>query len=59
MDELNVSRGSPYPLGANFTGTGVNFAVFSRNGTRVLLDIYAHEDDSEPCSIIDSFLSMV
>lgn len=53
MDELKVSRGSPYPLGANFTGTGVNFAVFSRNGTRVLLDIYAHEDDSEPCSIID------
>lgn len=31
----------------------MNFAVFSRNGTRVILNIYAGEDDSEPCQIIE------
>ncbi|NLK62133.1 MAG: hypothetical protein GX287_01655, partial [Fusobacteria bacterium] len=30
-----------YPLGANFVGDDVTFAVYSKNGTKVLLEIYS------------------
>ncbi len=30
-----VSPGRPYPLGSSYDGAGVNFALFSRNATRV------------------------
>ena len=32
--------GSPYPLGANFDGLGVNFAVFSANAERIELCVF-------------------
>jgi isoamylase len=37
---LSVSEGSPHPLGASFTGSGVNFAVFSAHATRVDVCIF-------------------
>ena len=32
---IKVWPGTPYPLGATWTGQGVNFAVFSENATGV------------------------
>ncbi len=37
MEQIQLSAGRPYPLGATFDGEGVNFAVFSQNATRVTL----------------------
>lgn len=45
--------GKPYPLGATLTQDGVNFAVFSRNGTRVILNIFENEDDNNPKQVIE------
>jgi len=35
-----VHEGLPYPLGASWDGTGVNFALFSANATRVELCLF-------------------
>ena len=35
-----ISRGSPYPLGACWDGSGVNFALFSANAERVELCLF-------------------
>jgi isoamylase len=35
-----VEAGSPYPLGATWDGTGVNFALFSENAERVELCLF-------------------
>jgi glycogen operon protein len=35
--------GKPYPLGATWTGKGVNFAIFSENATRVDLCLFNSE----------------
>jgi isoamylase len=43
-----VSRvwpGKPYPLGATYDGVGVNFALFSENGTKVELCLFDKTDD--------------
>ena len=37
---LTVSEGTAHPLGATFTGDGVNFAVFSAHATKVQVCIY-------------------
>ncbi|MES3628528.1 MAG: glycogen debranching protein GlgX [Longimonas sp.] len=47
-DELNVKTGLPRPLGVHRRGDGVNFAVFSRHGTRVWLEFYDAIDDEAP-----------
>jgi isoamylase len=39
-----VAPGQPYPLGAAFDGAGVNFALFSRNATRVELCLFDGPD---------------
>lgn len=38
--------GYPFPLGANWDGQGVNFAVFSENATAVELCLYDSADES-------------
>ncbi len=35
-----VSHGSPFPLGAHWDGSGVNFAIFSANATKVELCLF-------------------
>ena len=35
-----VTAGHPAPLGATFDGAGVNFAVFSQHGERVVLCLF-------------------
>lgn len=39
--------GKPYPLGANWDGEGVNFALFSENGTGVTLCLFDPEEEKE------------
>lgn len=39
-DRFSISAGHPTPLGATFDGAGVNFAVFSQHGERVVLCLF-------------------
>ena len=40
---LPVGEGQPYPLGATWTGQGVNFALFSANATKVEVCLFNAE----------------
>ena len=44
---LRVWRGKPYPLGATWDGSGVNFAIFSENGEQVDLCLYDADGENE------------
>ncbi|WP_309888796.1 glycogen debranching protein GlgX [Archangium sp.] len=44
---MEVWPGKPYPRGATFDGTGVNFAVFSQVATRVEVCLYDPQDPSK------------
>jgi len=48
-----MKMGSPYPLGASVTATGVNFSVFSYHATRAELLLFDTEDAAQPSRIID------
>src|SRR5579862_9110137 len=43
---LEISRGTPLPLGATLLRDGVNFAIFSRNATSVTLVLFAGDDET-------------
>src|SRR5450830_2056026 len=42
-----IREGLPFPLGATWTGQGVNFALFSANATKVELCLYDAEGKHE------------
>ena len=44
---LRVSEGRPFPLGATWTGRGVNFALFSAHATKVELCLFDHGGEHE------------
>ncbi len=46
---LKVGRGAPYPLGATWDGSGVNFAIFSEHATKVELCLFDSADASSEC----------
>ncbi|MEO6804461.1 MAG: glycogen debranching protein GlgX [Granulicella sp.] len=48
-----MKNGSPYPLGASVTLTGVNFSVFSYHATRAELLLFDTEDAVQPSCIVD------
>ncbi len=48
-----IRAGSPLPFGARQEGEGVNFAIFSRHATRVLLELYESPDADSPTRVID------
>ena len=48
-----VRAGSPLPFGTHQHGEGVNFALFSRHATRVVLELYDSPDASSPARVID------
>jgi isoamylase len=49
---LSYSAGRPYPLGANWDGSGVNFALYAENAEAVDLCLFNFlEDDSEAVKI--------
>ena len=43
---MRVWPGRPYPLGASWDGTGVNFALFSEHATAVELCLFREPDDA-------------
>src|SRR5687767_10899810 len=45
---MRVWPGQPYPLGATWTGLGVNFAIFSTHATRVDLCLFDSPDANAP-----------
>ncbi len=51
MIPFNLSAGRPHPFGATFDGEGVNFAVFSRHATRVVLCLC--DDDGREVYLVD------
>jgi len=44
--EYKAFPGKPYPLGANWDGAGVNFALFADNATAVELCLFDDNDDA-------------
>ncbi len=47
-----TQTGIPFPLGATWDGSGVNFSLFSDNATGVEVCLYEHKDDAEPSACI-------
>jgi isoamylase len=45
---MRAWAGAPFPLGANWDGQGVNFALFSENATKVELCLFDRADDPNP-----------
>ena len=50
--ERMVLPGRPHPLGATWDGTGVNFALYSENATRVELCLYDNRTRRESGRIL-------
>lgn len=44
--------GYPLPLGANISGKGVQFSIFTRNARSVTLELYANSEPDSPCDSI-------
>jgi glycogen operon protein len=54
FEEGDVQAGNPLPIGgAHQDGLGVNFVLFSRDATRVRLELYQKAGDSSPARIIE------
>jgi isoamylase len=49
---MRVWPGQPYPLGATWTGLGVNFAIFSAHATSVELCLFDAPDASAPSAAV-------
>lgn len=47
MHRSRLREGSPFPLGATWTGLGVNFALFAGNATKVELCIFGGAGSTE------------
>lgn len=48
MDSFRILPGKPLEPGTFVSSEGVNFSVFSRNGTAVFLDLFGSAQDAEP-----------
>ena len=48
MENVTFLPGKPLPLGATVTSDGVNFSVFSRHASSVILEIFRSASDAEP-----------
>src|SRR3979409_1274308 len=49
---MRVWPGQPYPLGATWTGLGVNFAIFSSHATHVDLCLFDSPDAAAPAPCV-------
>ncbi len=56
MEKMNLLPGKPLPSGATVFAGGVNFSVFSRHGTSVILELFEAPDDAAPSAsfVLDS-----
>jgi len=48
MDSIRFLPGKPLPFGATVSSDGVNFSVFTRHGTGVILELFNDPADAEP-----------
>jgi isoamylase len=48
-----VRPGKHAPLGAHWTGQGVNFAIFAQNAEKVELCLFARAEDPQPARTVD------
>jgi glycogen operon protein len=48
-----LSSGRSYPLGASWTGDGINFSVFAKSSTSAQLLLFDHVDAPTPSRIVD------
>ncbi len=53
MDSFRILPGKPISGGTSVTARGVNFSVFSRNATKIFLELFENEDSSEPFQTIE------
>lgn len=53
MNDLKLLNGSPMKLGAVLTPQGINFSIYSKDATRVVLYLFNHADDKTPSSAIE------
>ena len=53
MNTLNVLEGNPFTLGATVTPQGINFAIFSRDATKVMLCFFENAKSAEPYAVAD------
>jgi isoamylase len=44
---MRIWPGRPYPIGATWDGSGVNFALYSENAEKVELCLFDHADDKQ------------
>ncbi len=51
-EQYPVWPGKPYPLGANWNGKGVNFALFSENATGALLCLFDSDAADSPVTTL-------
>lgn len=49
----SVRAGTPLPFGVHHHGNGANFAIFSRNATRITLELFDHPGDDNPSRTIE------
>ena len=52
-DRADVRSGSPLPFGTEERDGGVNFAIFSRNASRVRLEFFLRPEDAAPSRTLD------
>ncbi len=50
---MKIKPGLPYPLGATWTGLGVNFALYSENATKVELCLFDSKDAAQESEKIE------
>ena len=48
MNSIQTTPGQPMPLGPTVTGTGTNFAIFSRHATQVWLHLFDQPQSDTP-----------
>jgi isoamylase len=51
LTDGSAPQGKQFPLGATWSD-GVNFSVYSKNGTAVELLLFDHADDADPTNSI-------
>ena len=49
----DIRVGSPLPLGTQESEGGVNFSIFSRDASRVRLELFVHPEDAKPAHVFD------
>lgn len=59
MKEYTVLKGLPYPLGAQYDGNGVNFAIYSSHATKVELCLFDKNESQEKRIILPDYTDEV